>query len=68
MCRWFTTYRWKGLDEGCNVALELASIEGSLKKLWAFKVAKVSISKISGLPTWEFRDKMAFGCMLLGQA
>jgi hypothetical protein len=30
--------------------------------LWASKVAKVPILAISGLPTWEFRDKMTFGC------
>jgi hypothetical protein len=34
-CRWRATYRWKALDEGYNVALDLISIEGLQTKLWA---------------------------------
>jgi hypothetical protein len=44
------TYRWKDLDEGYNVALNLISIRGFHIKLWAPKVAKVPILGISRLP------------------
>jgi len=52
----------KALDEGYNFALDVTSIEGLHKKLWASKVVRVPISRISRLSTWEFRDKMTFGC------
>ncbi len=38
-----------------------------LRKLWAFKVVEIPILRISGLPTWESRDKMTFGCMPHGE-
>jgi hypothetical protein len=50
LCRWCATYRWKAFNEDYNFALELTSIKGLHTKLWASKVAKVSILGISGLP------------------
>jgi hypothetical protein len=41
--RWRVTYLWKDLNEGYNFALDLISIRGFHKKLWAFKVATVLI-------------------------
>jgi hypothetical protein len=35
--RWCATYRWKDLDDGYNFALDLISIGGLHKKLWASK-------------------------------
>jgi hypothetical protein len=49
------------MDEGYNFDLDLTSIRGLHKKLWASKVAGIPISRISGLPTWESHDKMTFG-------
>ncbi len=57
VCRKCAIYRWKTLDEGYNFALEFTSIEGFHKKLWASKLAKNPISRISGLPTWESQKK-----------
>jgi len=37
-------------DEGCNFTLEFTSIGGLHTKLWAFKIARVPILRISGLP------------------
>jgi len=37
-CRKRATYRWKGLDETYNFALDGESIEGLLRKLWSLKV------------------------------
>jgi hypothetical protein len=55
-------YRWKALNKGYNFALDLASIEGLHKKLWLFKMPKISILGISRLTTWESQNKMTFGC------
>jgi hypothetical protein len=55
-------HTWKALDEGYNFASTFTSIRGLHKKLWASKVTKVLILKISGLPIWESRVKMTFGC------
>jgi len=44
------TYRWKYLDKGYNFALDLISIRGLHAKLWALKVAKVSVVGILELP------------------
>jgi hypothetical protein len=68
LCRSHATYRWKVLDEGYNFASDLTSIEGLQKELWASKVAGIPILGILGLPTWESRDKMTFGCKPCGQA
>jgi hypothetical protein len=45
--RWHATSRWKALNEGYNFVLDLTSIGGLHKKLWASKVGKVLISRIS---------------------
>jgi hypothetical protein len=60
--KWHATYRWKVLAKGYSFSLNFTSIEGLHKKLWAFQVAKVPISKISRLSTRELQDKMTFGC------
>jgi len=49
------------MDEGYNVDLDLTSMRGLHKKLWASKVARIPILRISGLPTWESHDKMTLG-------
>ncbi len=43
------TYRLKALDEGYNFVLDLIAIRGLHTKLWAPKVVKVLIVRISGL-------------------
>jgi hypothetical protein len=48
VCKWCDTYHWKDLDEGYNFALDLISIRGLQKKLWASKIVEV--------PIWEFRN------------
>jgi hypothetical protein len=48
--KWRATYHWKALNEGCNVVLDFTSIEDLHKKLWAPKVMRVLILKISKLP------------------
>jgi hypothetical protein len=50
VCRWHVTYRWKDLDKGYNFALDLISIEGLHRKLWALKVVRVPSLGFSGLP------------------
>jgi hypothetical protein len=57
VCRWCATYSWKAFDKGCNFSWDLVSIKGLHKKLWASKVMKVPILGISGLLTWESREK-----------
>ncbi len=49
MCRSRATYRWKDLDEGYNFALDLISIGGLHAKLWAHKVVRIPVVRISGL-------------------
>jgi len=48
-CRWLVTYRWKALDEGYNLALDLISNGGLHAKLWARKVAGALVMRILGL-------------------
>jgi len=48
--KWLATNRWKDLDEGYNLSLDLISIGGLHTKLWAFKVAGDPTLGISGLP------------------
>jgi len=48
-CRWRATCCWKALDEGCNFALDLISIQGLNTKLWGPKVAGVPTLAILGL-------------------
>jgi hypothetical protein len=47
----------KTFDEDYNFALDLISIRGLHKELWASKVVEVPIFKISGLLIWKFRKK-----------
>jgi hypothetical protein len=68
-CKWRATYHWKALNKGYNFALNLISIEGLHKKLWASKVVEVLILGILGLRTWEVGklrvlswEKTTFGC------
>jgi hypothetical protein len=68
MLRWSDIYRRKALDEGYNLALNITPIGGLHKKLWASKVVRILILRISGLPTWEYWDKMTFECNPRGQA
>jgi hypothetical protein len=51
MFRWCVTYRWKALDKVYNFALSFISIEGLHAKLWAPKVGKAPVVRISGLPS-----------------
>ncbi len=52
---------------GLQLFFNLTSIRCLHKKLWASKVAGVSISGILGFLTWGFEDKMTFGCWPRGQ-
>jgi hypothetical protein len=60
-CKWSAIYHWKAIDKGYNFSLDLTSIKGLQKTLWASKMARVPILGISGLLTWESQDKMTFG-------
>jgi hypothetical protein len=64
-CKGHATYCWKSLNESYNFALDLASIEGLHKKLWASKVVGVPIWGILGLLTWEFRKNWHLGVALM---
>ncbi len=57
VCRWRATYRWKALHEGYNFSLNLILIGGLHKKLWPYKVARVPILGISGLPLGNPKTK-----------
>jgi hypothetical protein len=46
-------YRWKSFNKGYNFVLDLISIKGFHKKLWASKVVGVPISGIVRLLIWE---------------
>jgi hypothetical protein len=46
-------YYWKAFDKGYNFVLDLTSIKGLHKKLWASKVIRVLILKIVGFSIWE---------------
>jgi hypothetical protein len=50
-------YHWKALDEGYNFALNLISLKGFHAKLWAPKVARVPIVRISRLPLGSLETK-----------
>jgi hypothetical protein len=56
------TYPWKALNEGYNFSSDLIVIEGLHKKLCAFKVARVRVVGISGLPLGNLMTKKPFGC------
>ncbi len=59
--KWRATYYWKALDEGYIFAFNLTSIKGFHKKLWAYKVAGVPISRILRLSTWESWERWHLG-------
>jgi hypothetical protein len=48
---------WKAFDEGYNFALDLISIRGLQRKLWAPKAAGVPTLGISGLPLGSVETK-----------
>ncbi len=56
-CRQHATYYWKALDEGYNFASDLITIRGFHKKLWTFKVARVLVDGILGLPLGSLGTK-----------
>jgi hypothetical protein len=56
-CRWCPIYRWKALNKGYNFVLDFTSIEGMHAKLWAPKVTRVPVVKISGLSLGSPRTK-----------
>jgi hypothetical protein len=60
-CRRHATYCWKALNEGYKFFLDLTSIRGLHTKLFASKVAGVSILGISGLPLGSFGTKWHLG-------
>jgi len=60
-CKWHATYHWKALNNSYNFVLNLTSIEGSHKKLWAPKMARIPISKFLRLPTQESQEKWHLG-------
>jgi hypothetical protein len=49
-CRWCVTYRSKGLNDRYNFASNFILIRGLHAKLWAPKIAGVSVVGILGLP------------------
>jgi hypothetical protein len=60
-CRWRATYRWKALDKGYNLALNLTSIKGLHTKLWAPKVADILTLGIPRLPLGSPKTKWHLG-------
>ncbi len=48
--KWHGTYYWNALEKGYNFASDLIMIRGPHKKLCAFKVARVLVVAVSGLP------------------
>jgi hypothetical protein len=68
--RWGSaTRRWKDLDEGYNIGLDLVPIRGWGEELWRFKVLGVQPRHIRdnfGTPFQESWDKKPFGCPLHG--
>jgi hypothetical protein len=63
-------YQWKIIDEIYNFVLDLNLIESLHKKLWASKMARVPISRIAGLLTWNLgvSKKMSFRCSPHGES
>jgi hypothetical protein len=60
-CRWRATYCWKALNKGYIFALDLISIGGLHAKLWAPKVTKIPVVKISGLSLGSPKTKCHLG-------
>jgi hypothetical protein len=61
VCKWLATYHWKVFEKGYKFLLDLTSIIGLHKKLCASKGAKVLITRILGILTWEFQEKWHLG-------
>jgi hypothetical protein len=59
------TYRWKDFNKGYNFALNLISIGGFHKKLWASKMTKVLILGILEFLTRKSQDKWHLGVTLV---
>jgi len=66
-CRWCATYCWKALDKGYNVFLDLTSIGGLQKKLWASKVVRVPFLRILGLQLGSPETKWNLGAGLMAK-
>jgi hypothetical protein len=62
------TYRWKALNEGYNLALDLTTIRGLHRKLCALKIVRVLVVAISKLPFGSPGTKKPFGCGPCGEA
>jgi hypothetical protein len=60
------TYPWKVLEKGYNFSLNLTSIGGLHKKLWASKVARVSILGFFRHWTWKSLEKWHLGVAPMG--
>jgi hypothetical protein len=63
--RIYLKYHWKALDEGYNFASNIISIRGLHVKLWAPKVKRVPIMKISKLSLGSPRTKWHLGVGLM---
>jgi hypothetical protein len=61
VCRWRVTYCWKAFNEGYNFFLDITSIEGLNKKLWASKVVGVPKSRNSGFKLGSLEIKWHLG-------
>jgi hypothetical protein len=66
-CKWCARYCWKFFDDGYNFALTLSSIKGMHKKLWASKVARNLISRISRLQLGSPETKWHLGASLVAR-
>jgi hypothetical protein len=63
--RWHATYRWKAIDKSYNFSLNIISIGGLQKKLWASKVARIPISRILGLQLESLGTKWHLGASIM---
>jgi hypothetical protein len=65
------TWRWKDLDEGYNIGLDLIAIRLRSRELWAPKVSRLQLRQFRDnfkTPTWESRENVPFGCSPRGVA
>ncbi len=62
------TWRWKALFEGYNFGWHLVPIGGWGEELWSPKVPGLQSGTVSGLPLWESREKVTFGCGCRGES
>jgi hypothetical protein len=61
MYRWCATYHWKAFNKGYYFSLDFTSIKDLHTKLWASKVARVPISRISRLGSPETKWYLGAG-------